>query len=81
MTETDAREAVYSAIQSVAPDVDTQAVSDTDRLRQDLDLDSLDFLRLIETIAAATGVDTPEDDYPAVATVGGLIAYLLDATQ
>jgi acyl carrier protein len=81
MTETDARAAVYSAIQAVAPDVDAAAVADTDRLRQDLDLDSLDFLRLLESIAAATGVDTPEDDYPKVRTVGGLVHYLLDAAQ
>ncbi|WP_307461817.1 acyl carrier protein [Pseudarthrobacter oxydans] len=46
------------------------------RLRQDLELDSLDFLRLVETIDTATGVDIPERDYPAVATVKGLIGYL-----
>ncbi len=81
MTERSAREAVYAAIGKVAPDVDVADVADGDRFRQDLDLDSLDFLRVLETIAAATGVTVSEDDYPAVATVGGLISYLLDAAQ
>jgi acyl carrier protein len=77
----DARKIVYSALRAVAPDVDAATLNDSDRFRQDLDLDSLDFLRLIETIAEATGVDTPEEDYPRVATVGGLVTYLLDAAQ
>ena len=76
MNEQDARGAVRAAIGQVAPDVDTDDVDDNARLRQDLDLDSLDFLALIETIAGSTGVDIPESDYAQVATVKGLISYL-----
>lgn len=47
-----------------------------DRLRQDLELDSLDFLRVLETIAARTGVDIPEGAYGEVRTVGGVVGYL-----
>lgn len=76
MNEQDARAAVHAAIGKVAPDVDLADVDEDARLRQDLELDSLDFLRLVETIDTATGVDIPERDYPAVATVKGLIGYL-----
>ncbi len=76
MNVQDAREAVRAAIGQVAPDVDLDAEDETARLRQDLELDSLDFLRLIETIAQATGVDTPERDYGQVATVKGLVDYV-----
>jgi acyl carrier protein len=76
MNEQDARAAVRAAIGKVAPDVDLAEVDEDSRLRQDLELDSLDFLRLVETIDTATGVDIPERDYPAVATVKGLIGYL-----
>lgn len=76
MNEQDAREAVYAAIGKVAPDVDIDGLDEGSRLRQDLELDSLDFLRLVETIDEATGVDIPESDYPSVATVKGLISYL-----
>ncbi|MEO3931833.1 acyl carrier protein [Micrococcaceae bacterium Sec7.4] len=76
MNEQDARAAVQSAIGKVAPDVDLAEVDEGARLRQDLELDSLDFLRLVETIDTATGVDIPERDYPEVATVKGLIGYL-----
>jgi len=60
----------------VAPDVDLDDVDGGARLRQDLELDSLDFLRLVEVIDTDTGVDIPERDYPAVATVDGLVGYL-----
>ncbi|HEX9229223.1 acyl carrier protein [Arthrobacter sp. OVS8] len=76
MNEQDARDAVRAAIGKVAPDVELAEVDEDARLRQDLELDSLDFLRLVETIDAATGVDIPERDYPEVATVKGLIGYL-----
>jgi acyl carrier protein len=76
MNEQDARAAVRAAIGKVAPDVELADTDEESRLRQDLELDSLDFLRLIETIDTETGVDIPERDYPAVATVKGLISYL-----
>jgi len=79
VNEDDARAAVYSALGQVAPDVDPDDLDDAARLRQDLELDSLDFLRLVETIAQGTGVDIPERDYPEVLSVGALIAYLAAA--
>ena len=45
-------------------------------VREDLELDSPGFLRLIDAIAQSTGVEVPERDYPQVVTVTGLIAYL-----
>ena len=76
MIEQDARAAVQAALGKVAPDVELDGLDEGARLRQDLELDSLDFLRLVETIDMATGVDIPERDYPEVATVKGLIGYL-----
>jgi acyl carrier protein len=76
MNEQDALDAVRAALRKVAPDVDLDDVDGGARLRQDLELDSLDFLRLVEIIDTDTGVDIPERDYPAVATVDGLVGYL-----
>jgi acyl carrier protein len=76
VTEQDAWTTVRAAITQVAPDVDPAELVPEARLRQDLELDSLDFLRVLETIVAATGVDIPERAYAEVATVGGLAGYL-----
>lgn len=76
MNEQDARAAVHSAINEVAPDVDTDGLEGAARLRQDLELDSLDFLRLLEVLSQSTGVDTPEDDYAGLTTVQSLIDHV-----
>ena len=78
MNKQDAREAVRAAINKVAPDVEPEVLEGDARLRQDLELDSLDFLHLVETLAASTGVDIPERDYPAVSTLEGLVGYITD---
>ena len=76
MNEQDARQAVAAAIGKVAPDVGPEDLEGGARLRQDLELDSLDFLRLVQIVAETTGVDIPEADYPVVATVDGLVTYV-----
>lgn len=76
MNETDARAAVFAALQEVAPDVETDDLDPAARLRQDLELDSLDFLRLLETLAESTGVSTPEEDYAGLTTVQAIVDYI-----
>lgn len=76
MNHNDAWSTVRSAIGQVAPDVDPGELVDGARLRQDLELDSLDFLRVLETINQAAGVDIPERAYGDVATVDGLVRYV-----
>lgn len=76
MNEIDARAAVLDALNEVAPDVETDDLDGSERLRQDLELDSLDFLRLLETLARTTGVTASEDDYPGLTTVRSLIDYV-----
>jgi acyl carrier protein len=76
VNEHDARAAVLAAIGEVAPDVETSDLDPASRLRQDLELDSLDFLQLIQTIADSTGVDTPEEDYPRLTTVQQVVDYV-----
>jgi acyl carrier protein len=76
MNTQNARNAVQAAFAEIAPDVEPDDLTEEARLRQDLDIDSFDFLRLIELISESTGVDTPEEDYAQLATVGGFIAYV-----
>jgi acyl carrier protein len=76
VNEQEAWTTVRGAIGQVAPDVEPEDLVEGARLRQDLDLDSLDFLRVLETIAALTGVDIPEGAYAEVGTVKGLVGYV-----
>lgn len=76
MNETEARGAVSEALARIAPEVDLLDVRGSDRLRDSLDLDSLDFLALVDALHDRTGIDIPEKDYPLVETLDGLLAYL-----
>ena len=76
MNSSQAYEAVRSALATIAPEIDLDTVPASERLRSAADLDSLDFLSLVERLHSLTGVDIPEADYPAVETVDGLTAYL-----
>ncbi|SFK73085.1 acyl carrier protein [Geodermatophilus ruber] len=77
MTGQAAWEAVCTAIGRIAPEVDVDALDEGVRLRQDLELDSLDFLRVLENVVTLTGVDVPERAYGEVTTVGGLVGYVV----
>lgn len=76
MNENEARTAVLAAINEVAPDIDTEELDTSSRLRQDLELDSLDFLRLLEILAQSTGVSTPEEDYADLTSIQRLVDYI-----
>ena len=46
------------------------------RLRDQVDLDSMDFLNLLVGVHQRTGIEIPEADYPKLATLDQLVAYL-----
>jgi acyl carrier protein len=76
MTPDEARPVVAAALGGIAPEVDLADVDPEADLRDEIDLDSLDFLGLVERIKQLTGVDVPEEDYPSVRSLSGLVSYL-----
>jgi acyl carrier protein len=46
------------------------------RLRDQIDLDSMDFLNFLIGIDEQLGIDIPEADYPRLATLDAIFAYL-----
>jgi acyl carrier protein len=76
MTPDEARTVVADVLGRIAPEVELADVDPTEDLREEIDLDSLDFLNLVEGIKERTGVDVPEDDYPQVRSLDGLVTYV-----
>lgn len=72
-----ARDAIGRALTAVAPGLDLDGVHPGESLRAALDLDSLDFLTLVERLSDLTGVEVPEADYGQVLTVEQLSSYLV----
>jgi acyl carrier protein len=76
MTPTDIRTVFFTELTHIAPDIDESTVADTDHLQDDLEIDSMDFLKLVTALHARLGIDIPETDYRSLATPGLAIAYL-----
>jgi len=76
MTTQEARAAVAAALATIAPDVDIADVDPTGRFRDEMDLDSMDFLAIVQALEDRTGISIPEADYEDVQTLDRLVAYL-----
>ncbi|MGE0552825.1 MAG: acyl carrier protein [Gemmatimonadales bacterium] len=76
MTPEAIRRVVLTALVEVAPDVDLSDLSDDRPLREQVEIDSYDFMQLLVAIHARLGVDVPERDYDQVDTLPRMIAYL-----
>lgn len=67
---------VHSIIARVAPNADLDGLRGDENLRDELDLDSMDFLNILIAIAQELNVEIPEHDYGAVRTLDDLIEYV-----
>ncbi|ANI59472.1 acyl carrier protein [Pseudomonas sp. GR 6-02] len=71
------RNQVLNALKRIAPEVDPEQLPGDRPLREEVDLDSMDWLRLIEALNRSLGVVIPEVDYQQVDTLDKLVAYLM----
>ena len=65
----------------LAPEVDFDAVDQTQPIQQEFDIDSMDFLNFITALHERLAVDVPESDYAKVASIASAQAYLLTRTR
>lgn len=76
MTSDELRAQALAALGGIAPEVDLVALRGDVALRDQLDLDSMDFLNFLVAVHQRTGVEIPEADYGKLATLDQLVAYL-----
>lgn len=70
------KDLVCKLISDIAPEADMQSLDPNEELREELDLDSMDFMNLLDAIAKETGVNVPESDYAKVNTLQSLTEYI-----
>lgn len=76
MTTTEVRQAVLDIIADVALDEDLSTLQDDVALRQQLDLDSMDFLDIVMELKKRHKVEVPQEDYKQLATLSSCVTYL-----
>ena len=79
MTDDEIRNVVLRLLSQVAPEADMTAIKSDVRLRDQIDIDSMDALNFLISIDAELHVDIPEADYPKLNTLDNIVAYLSEA--
>ena len=81
MTEAEIRQTVLRVLGEIAPEADLQKLAPTARIRDQLDIDSMDFLNFIIGLHNELGVEIPERDYGRLLTPAGCVDYLHQALE
>ena len=76
MTTDELRDTVLRMLGEIAPEVDPDTVKPDVDFREQLDLDSMDFLNFVIAVDQELHVEIAEADYPRLSTLDGFVAYL-----
>ncbi len=77
MTAEEVRKIVVDIIEEIAPDEDYNNIIDEEPLRDQLGLDSMDFLDIVMELRKQHKIEVPEADYPELASMKSTVEYLL----
>jgi acyl carrier protein len=70
------RQTVLRLLSEIAPETDLTALKPGVSFRDQLDIDSMDFLNFVISIHKTFGLEIPEADYPKYGTLNGCVEQL-----
>lgn len=76
MTREEVRQAILSILKDIAPDENISSIEEDVALREQLDLDSMDFLDIVMELRKRFNIEVPESDYQELASMASCIQYL-----
>jgi len=76
MTSGEIREEILDILESIAPDEDLTSLDDAVNFRDQLELDSMDFLDIVMELRKRHRVQIPEDDYVQLASMTSTVTFL-----
>ncbi len=76
MTSAEIRAAVLDILEGIAPDEDLSGLKDDVSFREQLELDSMDFLDIVMELRKRYRIQVPEDDYMELRSMDSTVAYL-----
>ncbi|MEA3363604.1 MAG: phosphopantetheine-binding protein [Thermodesulfobacteriota bacterium] len=76
MIEAEIRTTIINELTQIAPEADFEELSPTENIREELDIDSFDFLNFLISLDDKLGVEIPESDYEKLISMDDLIGYL-----
>lgn len=76
MTPAEIRDEVLEILEDISPDEDLDSLVDDKPLRDQLELDSMDFLDIVMELRKRHRIQIPEEDYGNLASMSSTVAYL-----
>lgn len=76
MTLTDIRAEILDILENIAPDEDLSQLDDAKPFREQLELDSMDFLDIVMELRKRHRIQIPEEDYKNLASMASTVTYL-----
>ncbi len=76
MTPADIREEIIDILSDIAPDEDLSGLEDSKSFREQMELDSMDFLDIVMELRKRHRVHIPEDEYTNLASMASTVSYL-----
>jgi len=76
MTPNEIRDVILDILEDIAPDEDLSDLKDDVAFRDQLELDSMDFLDIVMELRKRYRVQIPEEDYPELASMQSTCKYL-----
>lgn len=76
MAPEEIKTAILDILADIAPDEDLTDLKDDIDFRDQLELDSMDFLDIVMELRKRYRVQVPEEDYTQLASMGSTVSYL-----
>ncbi|NOY42945.1 MAG: acyl carrier protein [Planctomycetes bacterium] len=76
MTADDIRVEILDILEVIAPDEDLSNIDDAVNFRDQLELDSMDFLDIVMELRKRHRIQIPEDDYVQLASMNSTVTFL-----
>ena len=76
MTRNEISDVIIEIIKDIHEEADTATLAADQPLRDQMDLDSMDFLDIVMELRKRYKLQIPEEDYPQLATLDSCVNYL-----
>ncbi len=76
MVPADIRKVILQILERIAPDEDLSNLDDSKPFREQMELDSMDFLDIVMELRKLYRIQIPEADYPNLISMDSTVTYL-----
>ncbi len=75
MNRDELKQAIRQTLATIAPEIDADALESDEPLRDQVDLDSADWLNFLVALHTRVGIDIPDADAAKLTTLDKLVDY------